>query len=182
MSHWNIRDLGLGAGKLEGAYAKLPRYFADADRVMDLEQRLPWCLDKPQALDTKDVIARRFSAPGRASDMRDLVAFIANMPIEHGMKIEPQLSHPKEKEMAAVGEEMFYRRGGVRGFCLRYLSRRRGQEAHPLCSNCRTSPSRARRPRKRWAPRPDLSRVARRAAHHAAPAMGLLPAAALARA
>ena len=33
-------DLGLGAGKLEGAFAKLPRYFADADRVMDLEQRL----------------------------------------------------------------------------------------------------------------------------------------------
>src|SRR5665647_588699 len=25
-------DLGLGAGKLEGAYAKLPRYFKDADR------------------------------------------------------------------------------------------------------------------------------------------------------
>ncbi len=107
-------DLGLGAGKLEGAYAKLPRYFADADRVMDLEQRLLWCMDKLQALDTKDVIARRFSAPGRASDMQDLVAFIANK--SSGMKIEPQLSHPKEKEMAAVGEEMFYRRGGVMDF------------------------------------------------------------------
>ncbi len=33
-------DLGEGPGKLEGAYAKLPRYFKDADRVMDLEQRL----------------------------------------------------------------------------------------------------------------------------------------------
>lgn len=41
-------DLGEGPGKLEGAYAKLPRYFADADRVMDLEQRLLWCMEKIQ--------------------------------------------------------------------------------------------------------------------------------------
>lgn len=107
-------DLGQGPGKLEGAYAKLPRYFADADRVMDVEQRLLWCMDKLQGLDTKDVIARRFSGPGRVSDMEDLTAFIANK--SSGMKIEPQLKHQKEKEMAAVGEELFYRRGGVMDF------------------------------------------------------------------
>ncbi len=107
-------DLGEGPGKLEGAYARLPRYFADADKVMDLEQRLIWCMTKIQELDTKDVIARRFSAPGRASDMEDLVAFIANK--SSGMKIAVQLNHPKEKEMAAVGEEIFYRRGGVWDF------------------------------------------------------------------
>src|SRR5689334_8134952 len=33
-------DFGLGAGVLKGAYAQLPRYFKDADRVMDLETRL----------------------------------------------------------------------------------------------------------------------------------------------
>ena len=60
-------DLGLGSGVLKGAYARLPRYFADADRVMDLEQRLLWCMQNVQGLDTKDVVARRFSAPGRAS-------------------------------------------------------------------------------------------------------------------
>ena len=107
-------DLGEGPGRLEGAYARLPRYFADADRVMDTEQRLLWCMDKIQGLDTKDVVARRFSGPGRASDMEDLVAFIANKSSE--MKIEPQLSHPKEKEMAAVGEALFYTRGGVNDF------------------------------------------------------------------
>lgn len=107
-------DLGLGAGKLEGAFAKLPRYFADADRVMDLEQRLLWCMDKLQGLDTKDVVARRFSGPGKSSDMEDLVAFIANK--SNGMKIDIPLSHPKEQEAAAVGEEMFYRRGGVNDF------------------------------------------------------------------
>lgn len=107
-------DLGEGAGKLEGAYARLPRHFADADRVMDTEQRLLWCMEKLQGLDTKDVIARRFSAPGRTSDMEDLVAFIANK--STGMKIQPQLSHPKEKEAAAVGEALFYTRGGVNDF------------------------------------------------------------------
>jgi sulfur-oxidizing protein SoxA len=107
-------DLGLGAGKLEGAFAKLPRFFADAGKVMDLEQRLLWCMQNIQELDTKDVVARRFSGPGRASDMEDLVAFIANK--SNGMKIDVQLSHPKELEMAAVGEELFYRRGGVLDF------------------------------------------------------------------
>jgi sulfur-oxidizing protein SoxA len=107
-------DLGLGAGKLEGAFAKMPRYFKDADKVMDLEQRLLWCMQNIQGLDTKDVIARRFSGPGRASDMEDLVAYIANK--STGMKIDVQLGHPKEVEMAAVGEALFFRRGGVMDF------------------------------------------------------------------
>ena len=107
-------DLGLGAGKLDGAYARLPRYFADADKVMETEQRLLWCMEKIQGLDTKDVIARRFSAPGRDSDMEDLVAFIANK--STGFKIEPQIAHPKEAELAAIGEAMFYRRAGVMDF------------------------------------------------------------------
>ena len=107
-------DLGEGPGKLEGAFARLPRYFADAERVMDTEQRLLFCMEKLQGLDTKDVVARRFSAPGRTSDMEDLVAFIASK--SSGMKIQPQLSHSKEKEMAAVGEALFYTRGGVNDF------------------------------------------------------------------
>src|SRR4029079_18422089 len=94
----------------EGAYAKLPRYFADSDRVMDLEQRLLWCMQSVQGLDTKDVVARGFAGPGKTSDMEDLVAFIANK--SSGMKISQSLSHPKEKEMHAIGEASFYQRGG----------------------------------------------------------------------
>ncbi len=107
-------DLGLGAGKLVGAYTKLPRYFADADRVMDLEQRLLWCMEKVQGADTKDVVKRRFSGPGVASDMEDLVAFIANK--SNGTKLEPQLKHPKEQEILAIGEAMFYRRASISDF------------------------------------------------------------------
>jgi len=103
-------DLGEGPGKLEGAYAKLPRYFKDADKVMDLEQRLHWCMVTLQGLDTTDVNKRRFGGPGRTSDMEDLVAFIANK--SSGSKIAISLEHPKEKEMYAVGRAMFFRRGG----------------------------------------------------------------------
>ena len=107
-------DLGEGPGKLEGAYAKLPRYFRDTDRVMDLEQRLKWCMETLQGLDTADIVRRRFSGPGRTSDMEDLVAFIANK--SSGMKIAVPLSHPKEQEAYAVGEAMFYRRAGTWDF------------------------------------------------------------------
>ena len=103
-------DLGEGPGKLEGAAAKLPRHFKDADRVMDLEQRLFWCMQKLQELDTADVLKRRFGGPGRVSDMEDLVAFIANK--SSGAKISIKLEHPKEQQMYAVGEAIFFRRGG----------------------------------------------------------------------
>jgi sulfur-oxidizing protein SoxA len=107
-------DLGEGAGKLEGAYAKLPRYFGDADRVMDLEQRLLWCMQNLQGLDTKDVLSRKFGGPGKTSDMEDLVAFIANK--SNGMAYSAPLTHPKEQEMFAVGAALFYRRSAIMDF------------------------------------------------------------------
>lgn len=107
-------DLGEGPGKLEGAYAKLPRYFKDADKVMDLEQRLLWCMKEVQALDTADVLKRRFGSPAASSDLQDLVGFIANK--SNGMKYQPQISAPKEQEMLAVGEALFNRRGGSQDF------------------------------------------------------------------
>lgn len=107
-------DLGEGPGKLAGSYARLPRYFKDADRVMDLEQRLLWCMETLQGADSKDIISRRFGGPGVVSDMEDLVAFIANK--SNGMKIAVSVSHPKEQEMYAVGEALFYRRSAVLDF------------------------------------------------------------------
>lgn len=107
-------DLGEGPGKLDGAYARLPRYFKDADRVLDLEQRLLWCMENVQGLDTKEVLSRKFSGPGKTSDLEDLVAFIANK--SNGMKIAPQVSHPKEQKMFALGEALFFYRASVEDF------------------------------------------------------------------
>lgn len=107
-------DFGRGPGVLEGVYAGLPRYFADAGKVMDLEQRLLYCMTTLQGLDTKAVIAARFSSPGKPSDMEDLVAFIANK--SNGMKLAAPLDHPAEKAMFAIGEAMFYRRSAINDF------------------------------------------------------------------
>ena len=107
-------DLGEGAGKLEGSYAKLPRYFADADKVMDIEQRLLWCMQSVQGLDTKDVISRKFSGPGKSSDMEDLVGYIANK--SNGAKIAMPMTHDKERQMYALGEALFNRRSSVSDF------------------------------------------------------------------
>src|SRR5512135_706230 len=41
-------DLGQGPGVLKGAYAAMPRFFADAGRVMDLETRLLYCMETLQ--------------------------------------------------------------------------------------------------------------------------------------
>lgn len=109
-------DLGEGIGKLEGAYARLPRYFEDAGKVMDLAQRILWCMENKQELDTAEIVKHKFSPKngGYTSDMEDIVAFVSNK--SSGMKIEPQLSHPKEKEALAVGKALFHRRSGLWDF------------------------------------------------------------------
>jgi sulfur-oxidizing protein SoxA len=53
-------DFGLGAGKLAGAYAQLPRYFKDSDMVEDLESRLVTCMVKLQGFTHQPKSPRRF--------------------------------------------------------------------------------------------------------------------------
>lgn len=107
-------DLGKGAGVLEGAYAELPRYFSDTDKVMDLEQRLLWCMETVQGLDTREIVSRKFGAPGATSDMEDLVAYIANK--SSGMTFHIPLDDAQEREAYAIGEELFYRRSSLLDF------------------------------------------------------------------
>ena len=108
-------DLGLGPGVVKGAYAKLPRYFADADRVMDLETRLVHCRMTLQGLTFEEATKQPFGAGNdRKSDNDALVAFITAE--SKGVKMDVPLSHPKEKEAYAIGEKMFYFRGGPHDF------------------------------------------------------------------
>ena len=107
-------DLGRGPGVLEGAYAALPRYFADSGRVMDLEQRLLWCMQTLQGLDPAPIIRKPFGEPGRTSDIEDIATFVANK--SNGMKLHAPLAAPQEQEMFAIGEAMFNRRSAVNDF------------------------------------------------------------------
>ena len=58
-------DLGLGPGVVKGAYAQLPRYFADADKVMDLETRLVHCRVTLQGISPEEANKSPFGGPGR---------------------------------------------------------------------------------------------------------------------
>ncbi len=107
-------DLGLGPGVVKGAYAQMPRYFADADRVMDLESRLVWCMMKLQGMTEAEATKNVFGGPNRKSDMEAYVAYITSQ--SRGVKMNVPASHPKEQESYLLGEKMFYFRGGPHDF------------------------------------------------------------------
>jgi L-cysteine S-thiosulfotransferase len=104
-------DLGLGAGVVKGAYVTLPRYFADTDRVQDLESRLVTCMTTLQGMTETEAKKNPF---GANSDMQALVAYVAAQ--SKGMKIAPPMGHPKEREAYAVGKKIFFYRAGTHDF------------------------------------------------------------------
>jgi len=103
-------DLGKGAGVLKGAYAGLPRYFKDADRVMDLETRLLYCMTTLQGRIAEEITKRPFGTADKPSEMESLSAYIAAQ--SKGMKLEPGLSQPKEKQSFELGRALFFQRTG----------------------------------------------------------------------
>jgi len=107
-------DLGLGAGVLKGAYAHLPRYFSDADRVMDLETRLLHCMTTLQGRSREDATKRVFGNEDRLSEMEYLSAYIAGQ--SRGMPMAPGTSHPKEQAAFALGRKTFFYRAGAWDF------------------------------------------------------------------
>ena len=107
-------DLGKGAGVVKGAYAEMPRYFADADRVMDLETRLVHCMVTQQGYTLAQATARPFGAGSNRSDIEALVAWITSE--SRGAIMNVAINHPKEKEAFAIGEKMFFFRGGPHDF------------------------------------------------------------------
>ena len=76
-------DLGLGPGVVKGAYAGLPRYFADTDRVLDLESRLVGCMVKLQGFTEAEAQKNPFGNGNAArSDLEALKALGAVEPAQ----------------------------------------------------------------------------------------------------
>jgi sulfur-oxidizing protein SoxA len=108
-------DLGRGPGVVKGAYAELPRYFADTGRVMDLETRLVWCMVTLQGFTEADATKAPFGAGNdRKSDIEALAAYVASE--SRGVPMNISLANPKEQEAYRLGEKMFYFRGGTHDF------------------------------------------------------------------
>lgn len=106
-------DLGLGPGVVEGAYAQMPRYFPDTDRVQDLESRLMTCIENLQGIPSAEIINGRFRQ-GERGKVAALVAYVVGM--SRGDTIKVDLDHPKMKEMYELGKQTFYYRSGPMDF------------------------------------------------------------------
>lgn len=117
-------DLGKGPGKVDGAFAELPRYFADSGRVMDAETRILWCMEKLQGFDAAELVKRPHPAAGQPiKELGAIATYVANK--SSGMKYAAKLDAPKEKEAVALGDELFHRRSGPFDFS---------------CSTCHAAP------------------------------------------
>lgn len=104
-------DLGLGPGVVDGAYAQLPRWFDDAHAVQDIESRLVHCMVTLQGFTREQATAGWFR-PG--SDIEALTTYVATH--SKGRPIAVTTTHPREAELLAVGEELFWRRAGPLDF------------------------------------------------------------------
>jgi L-cysteine S-thiosulfotransferase len=119
-------DLGKGLGKVDGAFAELPRYFADADRVMDLETRLLWCMEHLQGFRRADLAARPYPSGGQpVKELGAIATWVASK--SSGLKFAPKAEHPREKETIALGEALFMQRSGPFDFA---------------CATCHAEPGR----------------------------------------
>jgi sulfur-oxidizing protein SoxA len=107
-------DLGLGPGILKGAYVQMPRYFADAGQVMDVERRIVHCMVTLQGFKAEDLAKQPFSTESRTPDPVSLVTYVAGQ--SRGMKIAVPQKHPKERAAYSIGHEIFNYRAGAWDF------------------------------------------------------------------
>jgi sulfur-oxidizing protein SoxA len=108
-------DLGLGPGVVKGAYAQLPRYFADTDQVMDYEARVVHCMVTLQGMDKAAVVKSPFSGTGqRQTEIEALTAYGVEQ--SRGVPVRIPQGHPKEKAAYDRGKQLFYMRAGPYDF------------------------------------------------------------------
>lgn len=106
-------DLGQGPGVVENAFVQLPRYFADTDRVQDLESRLLTCMQELQGFDAA-AIAKTPFGKDEQKNMEAYVAWISAA--SRGSRFDLPQSHAQEKKMFELGKRAFYYRAGPYDF------------------------------------------------------------------
>ena len=106
-------NLGQGPGVVKGAFVELPRYFADTQRVQDLESRLLTCMETLQGFNATE-IARTPFGQGEQNSITALATWISAE--SRGMKFNLPQAHVSEKTMYEVGKRLFFARGGPHDF------------------------------------------------------------------
>ncbi len=106
-------DLGRGPGVVKGAFVGLPRWFADTQRVQDLESRLLTCMQTLQGFDAAEIAKTPFGR-GEQANIETLVAWISSE--SRGMKFALPQAHPAERTMYEAGKRIFFYRAGPYDF------------------------------------------------------------------
>ena len=106
-------DLGRGPGVVKGAFVELPRYFADTQRVQDLESRLLTCMEMLQGLNAADIAATPFGR-GEQLNIEGLVAYVSAE--SRGLHFNLSQANAEERRMYEVGKRVFFFRGGPYDF------------------------------------------------------------------
>jgi sulfur-oxidizing protein SoxA len=98
---------------VKGVFVELPRWFADTQRVQDLESRLVSCMETLQGFNGKEIAKTPFGK-GEQNNVTALATWIASE--SKGMKFNLPQSHAQEKVMYEVGKRLFFMRGGPHDF------------------------------------------------------------------
>ena len=106
-------DLGKGPGVVKGVFVELPRFFADAGKVMDLETRLVHCMETLQGFNGAEIAKTAFGR-GEQANVTALATWIASL--SRGMRFNLPQAHAEEKRSYEVGKRVFFFRGGTHDF------------------------------------------------------------------
>lgn len=106
-------DLGKGPGVVKGVFVELPRYFADTQRVQDLESRLLTCMATLQGFNAEEIAKTPFGK-GEQKTLTALATWIAAE--SKGMRFNVSQAHPQERVSFEVGKRLFFQRGGTHDF------------------------------------------------------------------
>ena len=106
-------DLGKGPGVFKGVFLELPRYFADTQRVQDMESRLLTCMETLQGFNAAEIAKVPFGK-GEQNNVTALATWLAAE--SKGGKFNLTQSHPQEKVSFEVGKRLFFQRAGPHDF------------------------------------------------------------------
>ncbi|MFZ2649830.1 MAG: sulfur oxidation c-type cytochrome SoxA [Burkholderiaceae bacterium] len=106
-------DLGKGPGVVKGAFVELPRYFADTQKVQDLESRLVTCMEALQGLSGAEIAKTPFGR-GEQNNVTALATWVAAE--SRGMRFNLPQGHAEEKRSYEIGKRVFFFRGGTHDF------------------------------------------------------------------
>ena len=106
-------DLGKGPGVVKGAFVELPRFFADTQRVQDLESRLVSCMEALQGFNGAEIAKTPFGR-GEMANVTALATWVAAE--SKGLKFNLSQTHTQEKTFYEVGKRLFFQRGGSHDF------------------------------------------------------------------